>query len=109
MSTPLQTPSSKPMSRPQKKGVPEGLWLKCKGCGEMIYRDEADKLLGTCPVCEFHFYVTAKQRIAQVLDEGTFEELDGGIMPTDPLEFRDKKAYADRPVSYTHLTLPTKA
>ena len=94
MSTPLQ--SREPMSRPQKKGVPEGLWLKCKGCREMIYKDEADQRLGTCPVCEFHFYVSAKQRIAQVLDEGTFEELDGHIMPTDPLKFRDKKAYADR-------------
>jgi len=79
-----------------KRGVPEGLWLKCKGCGATIYKKEADKRLSTCPECDFHFYVSAKQRIAQVLDEGTFEELDADVVPTDPLKFADKKAYADR-------------
>jgi acetyl-CoA carboxylase carboxyl transferase subunit beta len=55
--------------------------------------------LGVCPECEHHFYVSAQQRIIQVLDTGTFEELDAGLMPTDPLAFEDKKKYADRLVA----------
>src|SRR6266481_9023421 len=86
------------MKRPQwkKRGVPEGLWQLCPGCQSMIYRKEAEKRLNTCPDCDFHWYVPAKQRIEQVLDNGTFEEWDANLEPTDPLGFSDKKAYADR-------------
>ncbi len=82
--------------RRPKRGVPEGLWLRCPGCGETIYRKEADRLLGVCPHCDHHFYVTASQRIAQVLDEGTFEEWMADLEPSDPLEFKDQKSYRDR-------------
>jgi acetyl-CoA carboxylase carboxyl transferase subunit beta len=83
------------MKRP-KRGVPEGLWQRCPGCQEIIFRKEAERRLGVCPECDYHFYVSARQRIVQVLDEGTFEEWDGHLKPTDPLGFRDKKAYAQR-------------
>ena len=82
-----------------KRGVPEGLWLKCPGCQSSIYRKEAERLLGLCPECDYHFYVSARERIRQVLDEGTFEEWDTGVMPTDPLKFNDRKPYADRLVA----------
>ena len=82
-----------------KRGVPEGLWLKCPGCQSSIYRKEAERLLGLCPECDYHFYVSARERICQVLDEGTFEEWDTGVMPTDPLKFNDRKPYADRLVA----------
>jgi acetyl-CoA carboxylase carboxyl transferase subunit beta len=82
-----------------KRGVPEGLWLKCNGCGSTIYRKEAEQMLNVCPQCGFHWYVSAKQRIEQLFDPGTFEEWDGGLLPTDPLRFNDKKPYADRIVS----------
>jgi acetyl-CoA carboxylase carboxyl transferase subunit beta len=52
--------------------------------------------LGVCPECQYHFYISAKERIRQVLDEGTFEEWDADVRPTDPLGFADKKRYADR-------------
>ena len=80
----------------KKRGVPEGLWQLCPGCQSMIYRKEAEKRLGTCPECDFHWYVSARQRIEQLLDDGTFEEWDALLEPTDPLEFSDKKPYADR-------------
>ncbi len=70
--------------------------MKCRGCGASVYKKEADKLLGTCPECEYHFYVTARERIAQVLDDGTFDEWDTAVFPTDPLNFSDKKSYAKR-------------
>ncbi len=80
----------------QKRGVPEGLWLRCPGCQEIIFRREAEKRLGVCPDCNYHFYVSAHERINQVLDDGTFEEWDTDLRPTDPLGFSDKKKYSDR-------------
>jgi acetyl-CoA carboxylase carboxyl transferase subunit beta len=82
-----------------KRGVPEGLWLKCDGCGATIYRKEAADLQNVCPQCGFHWYVSAAQRIQQLLDTGTFEEWDANLRPTDPLGFRDKKPYAERIVA----------
>jgi acetyl-CoA carboxylase carboxyl transferase subunit beta len=79
-----------------KRGVPEGLWQLCPGCQSMIYRKEAEKRLGVCPECDYHWYVSAAERITQVLDEGTFEEWYADLESADPLGFADKKAYADR-------------
>jgi len=90
------TPSA---TKRTKRGVPEGLWIRCPGCKASIYRKEAEKLLNVCPQCEYHFYVSALDRINQVLDEGTFEEWDGHLMPSDPLEFADQKPYKDRLVA----------
>jgi len=87
-----------------KRGVPEGLWLKCGGCGATIYRKEAEELLNVCPQCGYHWYVSAPQRIEQLLDAGTFEEWDGNLRPTDPLGFRDKKPYAERLVAEQRRT-----
>jgi len=82
-----------------KRGVPEGLWIRCPGCKASIYRKEAEKLLNVCPQCEYHFYVSAQDRIRQVLDDGTFEEWDGHLQPSDPLTFADQKPYKDRLVA----------
>ncbi len=70
--------------------------MRCPGCQRAIFRKEANKRLGICPECDYHLYVSARTRIEQLLDEGTFEEWDAGLMPTDPLEFADKKPYAER-------------
>ena len=82
-----------------KRGVPEGLWQRCPGCQQTIFRKEAEKLLGVCPECDYHWYVPALARVEQVLDEGTFEEWDANLMPTDPLGFVDQKPYAERLVA----------
>jgi acetyl-CoA carboxylase carboxyl transferase subunit beta len=82
-----------------KRGVPEGLWIRCPGCKGSIYRKEAEKLFNVCPQCEYHFYVSALERVSQVLDDGTFEEWDAHLRPTDPLEFADQKPYKDRLVA----------
>lgn len=79
-----------------KRGVPEGLWQRCPGCQETIFRKEAQKRLGVCPECDYHWYVPARERINQVLDEGTFEEWDAELEPADPLGFVDKKPYRER-------------
>ena len=64
-----------------------------------IIRKEAEKLLNVCPECDFHMYVSGKQRIEQVLDSGTFEEWDTDVFPADPLDFADSRPYAQRLVS----------
>jgi acetyl-CoA carboxylase carboxyl transferase subunit beta len=82
--------------RKPKRPVPEGLWMRCPSCGKAIFRKEAEKRLGTCPECDYHFYVSARTRVEQLLDDRTFEELDTGLMPLDPLEFADSRPYAER-------------
>lgn len=82
--------------RKLKRGVPEGLWMRCPDCGQAIFRKEANKRLGICPECDYHLYVSAATRVQQLLDEGTFEEWDADLMPGDPLDFADTKPYAQR-------------
>jgi acetyl-CoA carboxylase carboxyl transferase subunit beta len=91
-------PPAGAMKRP-KRGVPEGLWTRCPGCQAAIYKKDADRLLNVCPQCEYHFYVSAQERIGQVLDDGTFEEWDAHLQPADPLEFADQKPYKERLVA----------
>ncbi|RCS40437.1 acetyl-CoA carboxylase carboxyltransferase subunit beta [Bremerella cremea] len=90
---------SEDTSKPKKRGVPEGLWQRCPGCQAVIFRKQAEQLLGVCPECDYHWTISAKQRIDQVLDTGTFEEWDADLTSLDPLNFKDKKAYAERIIS----------
>ncbi len=80
----------------KKRGVPEGTWLKCPGCKANVIRKEAMRRMNVCPECNYHMYVSGRDRIAQVLDEGTFEEWDAGVLPADPLGFSDSRPYAER-------------
>lgn len=91
------TSETKPVR--EKRGVPGGLWLRCDDCGAMIFRKEVERLMSVCPECGYHMYLSARDRIDAVLDEGTFEEWDDTLSPTDPLEFEDKKKYKDRLVA----------
>jgi acetyl-CoA carboxylase carboxyl transferase subunit beta len=86
----------KTMIKRAKRGVPEGLWVRCPGCQQTIFRKEAERRLGVCPECDYHWNVSAMERIRQVLDEGTFEEWDADLVPGDPLNFVDKKPYCER-------------
>ncbi len=95
-SSPSGTSTSQPVARRPKRGVPEGLWQRCPGCQQTIFRKQAERALGVCPECDYHWYVSARQRIDQVLDEGTFEEWDADLAPADPLNFSDKVPYHKR-------------
>jgi acetyl-CoA carboxylase carboxyl transferase subunit beta len=76
--------------------VPEGLWIKCNNCGEIIYSKEIDRNLKVCPKCEYHFRITARERIDLLVDPGTFKEFDSQIHSEDPLQFKDSQKYRDR-------------
>jgi acetyl-CoA carboxylase carboxyl transferase subunit beta len=95
--------------RSEKKGVPEGLWIRCPGCGQTIYRKELERKHNVCPKCSYHMYVSAWERIGQLLDENTFEICDEHVLPTDPLSFSDKKSYAQRLVEEQKRTGLTDA
>jgi acetyl-CoA carboxylase carboxyl transferase subunit beta len=92
---------AEPMGAIQKRHgrIPEGLWLACPSCSQMLYRKQLEQNLSVCPECSYHFRVSARQRVAQIADEGTFEELDSDLESTDPLGFEDRKAYKDRVVA----------
>src|SRR5205807_732639 len=83
------------MSRP-KRGVPEGLWIRCPQCKATIFRKEAESRFSVCPECDHHFYVPAQERIKQLLDEESFEEWFTDLRPRDPLEFKDRILYGER-------------
>ncbi len=83
--------------RPARRAaIPEGLWLRCPECSKMIYRRHLEANLQVCPECQFHYRISAQQRVEQLADEGSFQEMFTGLMPTDPLGFKDLKAYKDR-------------
>ncbi len=88
----------------RKRGVPEGLWVRCPGCQATIFRKDAERRMNVCPECDYHWYVPAQQRIQQVLDDGTFEEWDADLIPADPLCFFDRRSYPDRVKEDQQLT-----
>ena len=65
-----------------------GKWVKCDACKEIIYKDELHANLSVCPNCGKHFRLSARRRIKQIADEGTFKEIGKDILTTDPLEFK---------------------
>lgn len=76
--------------------VPEGVWMRCDSCRATLFRKDVERALWVCPECQHHFTVPARERINQLLDEGTFEEWFGDLRPGDPLEFNDRRAYPQR-------------
>jgi acetyl-CoA carboxylase carboxyl transferase subunit beta len=87
------------MDRPRST-VPEGLWLKCEGCKEIVYSRDLDRNLRVCPKCGYHFRIDARTRISLLLDDPQPKELFAAVAPVDPLSFRDSKRYRDRLKSY---------
>jgi acetyl-CoA carboxylase carboxyl transferase subunit beta len=84
-------------TRVEKKGkVPEGLWIKCEGCREIVYRKEVEKNLKICPKCNYHFRISARERLKLLVDEGSFTETDENLESTDPLHFKDSVSYKER-------------
>jgi acetyl-CoA carboxylase carboxyl transferase subunit beta len=76
--------------------VPDNLWHKCKGCGQMVFTKELEENQYVCPMCDHHERIGPKERFAYLFDEGSCETLPSPTVPEDPLKFRDSKRYADR-------------
>ena len=88
--------STRPVVKQPKRGVPEGLWLRCDGCSATIFRKQVEQNLNICPECEHNFYVPTAMRIRQLLDPDSFEEWYAEMTSGDPLEFTDRKSYKER-------------
>ncbi len=76
--------------------VPEGLWVKCPGCSQIIYNKDLATNLHVCPKCAHHFRVGAAERLRMLFDDGVWVEHDKDLVSTDPLQFTDTKPYKQR-------------
>ncbi|MBI5366079.1 MAG: acetyl-CoA carboxylase carboxyltransferase subunit beta [Planctomycetes bacterium] len=80
----------------RKRDLPEGLWMRCDDCGALIYKKVVEERNNTCPECNYHFPMTAPERIQLLLDPGSFHELWEDLTPVDPLGFVGVNVYRDR-------------
>jgi acetyl-CoA carboxylase carboxyl transferase subunit beta len=92
------------LSTNKKREMPEGLWQKCPDCGEVIHNLELVQNLKVCPKCDYHFTLSARERIANLIDSGTFAEFDKNMLSVDVLNFKGVAAYTDRLKSYQEKT-----
>jgi len=88
--------SEKIQTSEEKRVRTEGLWVKCEGCRQIIWKKELEDNLNVCPKCNFHFRLDAPARVTMLLDEDTIETFDDGLIAVDPLQFRDTRPYKDR-------------
>ncbi|MBI4352835.1 MAG: acetyl-CoA carboxylase carboxyltransferase subunit beta [Candidatus Omnitrophica bacterium] len=77
----------------KRRDIPEGLWTKCEACGEIIYNKTLEEDLKICPKCDHHLTLSAYERVNQLIDEGTFREMDKDLVSADPLKFKGPKSY----------------
>jgi acetyl-CoA carboxylase carboxyl transferase subunit beta len=97
--TPKQAPPEE-----RRLQMPEGLWVKCENCKEIIYKREVARNANVCPKCNYHFRISARERLEQLFDDGLYEEFDAGIAPVDALGFVDTKPYRERLADYQART-----
>lgn len=85
--------------KPRQQGsvVPDGLWLKCDGCKQTVYKSDIEQNMQICPACGHHYRIGARERIEIIADPGSFEETHIGLTAADPLDFAvGKETYAER-------------
>ncbi len=80
----------------RKKSVPEGVWVKCDGCGAVLYRSELTRTLFVCGKCNHHMRMKARVRLNSMFDDSTWDEIGADLEPVDELKFKDSKKYKDR-------------
>ena len=90
----------------KKKDMPEGLWIKCPSCGESLYEQTLAKNMRVCTHCNHHFTLNSAERIASLVDEGTFQEMDANLDSVDALGFKD---YVNKVKAYQLKTGLTEA
>ena len=88
---------NQPIEAPKEKRIQtEGLWVKCDGCKQTLWKKDLETSLFCCPKCNFHFKMGARERLDMFFDGGHYVEHDARLSSSDPLEFRDSKGYRDR-------------
>src|SRR6185295_14104084 len=89
-----RTPIAASTEKPSR--VPEGLWVKCPGCAQVIYNKDLSANLGVCPKCAHHFRLSSAERLQSLFDDGQWTEHFPDLASNDPLRFADTKKYSDR-------------
>ena len=79
-----------------EKEADEALWLRCKSCGELVFKRRVRENNNICPNCGEYFFLTARERVESLIDEETFEDVSKPIVADDPLGFQDEKPYPQR-------------
>lgn len=80
----------------KKRDIPEDLWTRCEECNELIYNKKLEENLKVCHKCNFHFTLSAQERVKFTIDEGTFREMDANMETLDPLSFEGPKTYKEK-------------
>ena len=93
----------------RKKEIPEGLWTKCQECGQPIYKKALEENLKVCLKCNYHFTVTATERMEMLLDKDSFKEYDADLTSLDPLDFKGIKSYKQKLLEDQKTTLLKEA
>ncbi len=93
----FRRPSTQPLETSgEKKVKTEGLWVKCEGCRQIVWKKDLEENFNVCPKCNKHFRIDARARLVQLFDDGKYEEFSTNLVSTDPLKFTDLKPYAAR-------------
>ncbi len=91
-------------SKSKKREIPEGLWTKCPRCSTMVFDKELEENLKICTACQYHFPISARQRIHSLTEEGTFEEMDSDMISVDVLKFTGASSYISKLNKYQQTT-----
>ena len=100
----FRKPTIKTQDRKQQRDIPHGLFQKCPGCDEVVHEIELNQNLRVCPKCDYHFALSAKERIDNLLDPGSFVEMDADLRSVDTLRFQGMATYKDRLKKYQEIT-----
>src|ERR687884_213251 len=88
----------------RKREMPQGLWQKCPGCGDVVHELELSQNQRVCPRCDYHFAQSASERLEQLMDPDTFVEMDADLRSLDTLQFQGVATYKDRLQKYQQST-----
>jgi len=93
------------LNPPEKKlDLPDGLWVKCDNCKAIIYKKEVIRNANVCPKCNYHFRISARERLASLFDNGEYTEFETGLRSNDPLNFVDSLPYPERLTKYSKVS-----
>src|SRR4051812_20794613 len=100
----FKKPTIKMQNRKRRDAIPQGLFQKCPGCGEVVHEIELVENMRVCPRCDYHFALSGQQRIDNLLDSDTFVEMDADLRSVDTLQFQGMATYKDRLKKYQEST-----
>jgi acetyl-CoA carboxylase carboxyl transferase subunit beta len=100
----FKKPTIKTQGRRKQSDIPHGLFQKCPGCGEVVHEIELTENVRVCPRCEYHFELSAKERIDNLVDPQSFVEMDADLRSVDTLRFQGMASYKDRLKKYQQST-----